>query len=401
MKIKPLGGLCLLALSLGPRAGDAALETGYTGAPSAFVFSAYETQTGRTYYRNLDLDYTAFLQNPGGEINLAIDPQFSQFIGKASVRYNVTAFAPLKDDLSNTSTWGVLVTAEPSGPRAEASWVSIDAIRQILQIYYSFLKRDSGVLERGAPGSFLSPEGASALEARALLKSEGVMGTPLPFYFYTNPTGNPTQGLVRKAGEWTLSPEGWLHLAKGSSLMNNQPPKADAGKDQRVIQGQTVTLSGVNSEDPDESPGALKYLWRQTAGPSVSLSSAGGQSISFLAAETGQFEFILTVSDGKDFGTARVSVSSLLLMATIPPSFRRDGTGNTPIRWTVSPAAIKPGAKVVISYSREGSAWQKVGQSVARKAAFAFKPNKKIPDGKGRLRVCVASACDEASVIIQ
>jgi len=50
----------------------------------------------------------------------------------------------------------------------------------------------------------------------------------------------------------------------------NDPPTADAGPDQTVPEKSTVSLDGSNSSDPDD--GIKSYLWKQVAGPSVSLS---------------------------------------------------------------------------------------------------------------------------------
>ncbi len=49
---------------------------------------------------------------------------------------------------------------------------------------------------------------------------------------------------------------------------NNDPPTADAGPDQTVLEKSTVTLDGSNSSDPDD--GIESYLWKQIAGQSVS-----------------------------------------------------------------------------------------------------------------------------------
>ena len=50
----------------------------------------------------------------------------------------------------------------------------------------------------------------------------------------------------------------------------NASPIADAGSDQTVNEGDTVTLNGSNSSDPDGAIAA--YSWIQTAGTSVTLS---------------------------------------------------------------------------------------------------------------------------------
>jgi hypothetical protein len=52
----------------------------------------------------------------------------------------------------------------------------------------------------------------------------------------------------------------------------NLPPTADAGPDQTVVEGATVSLDGNRSSDPDD--GMASFLWRQTGGPTVTLSDA-------------------------------------------------------------------------------------------------------------------------------
>ena len=51
---------------------------------------------------------------------------------------------------------------------------------------------------------------------------------------------------------------------------DNDPPTANAGVDQTVLEKSTVTLDGSNSSDPDD--GIESYRWKQVAGPSVTFS---------------------------------------------------------------------------------------------------------------------------------
>ena len=80
----------------------------------------------------------------------------------------------------------------------------------------------------------------------------------------------------------------------------NQPPVADAGSDQTILQvGLTVTLDGSNSSDGDD--GIVSYFWQQTAGPAVNLSNTAAVQPTFVsptvAAGGESLIFSLTVTD--------------------------------------------------------------------------------------------------------
>ena len=71
---------------------------------------------------------------------------------------------------------------------------------------------------------------------------------------------------------------------------------ADAGPDQNLSSHGTVILDGSDSYDPDGDP--IAYLWSQTGGPSVTLSSETVAQPSFTTSSDGTYVFVLTVSDG-------------------------------------------------------------------------------------------------------
>ena len=52
----------------------------------------------------------------------------------------------------------------------------------------------------------------------------------------------------------------------------NNPPETDAGSDQTVVEGGTVTLDGSNSSDPDPGDSIASYQWIQTGGLPATLS---------------------------------------------------------------------------------------------------------------------------------
>jgi subtilisin-like proprotein convertase family protein len=118
----------------------------------------------------------------------------------------------------------------------------------------------------------------------------------------------------------------------------DRDPTADAGADQDVNSGGTVTLDGTDSSDPDGD--TVTYAWTQTGGTTVTLTGAGTSQPTFTApAGPATLTFQLTVDDGRG-GTATDSVT---ITVNGPPnaaagpdqevgtgdSVALDGTGST------------------------------------------------------------------------
>ncbi len=87
----------------------------------------------------------------------------------------------------------------------------------------------------------------------------------------------------------------------GISITNvNRPPVANAGAAQLVAERTVITLDGGGSTDPDADD-TITYLWSQTAGPVVTLSSTTARQPTFTApdvAASTALTFRLVVNDG-------------------------------------------------------------------------------------------------------
>ena len=94
--------------------------------------------------------------------------------------------------------------------------------------------------------------------------------------------------------------------------VTNRPPIANAGPDQIVTQGATVTLDATGSTDPDGN--RLRYAWRQDAGPEVTLSNPAAAMPTFTApALPGDRRLIFSLSVS-DFRLEEASEDTVTVM---------------------------------------------------------------------------------------
>ncbi|MGV8074065.1 MAG: PKD domain-containing protein [Syntrophobacteraceae bacterium] len=98
--------------------------------------------------------------------------------------------------------------------------------------------------------------------------------------------------LINPVTSYTFSNVTAKHSIAATFSPGDQPPVADAGPDQTVQEASLVTLNGSNSSDPALSP--LSYLWTQTDGDRVSLSSQTAARPTFTSPSVGTTGTALT-----------------------------------------------------------------------------------------------------------
>ena len=109
----------------------------------------------------------------------------------------------------------------------------------------------------------------------------------------------------------------------------NAPPVANAGANQSVLIGATVTLDGSATTDANNDP--INYTWsilQRPAASTAALTSTGGVKTTFVPEAAGIYVITLTASDGKSNSavattTVTASASNLTIAST---SYSNGGT---------------------------------------------------------------------------
>ncbi len=137
--------------------------------------------------------------------------------------------------------------------------------------------------------------------------------SPLP-RFTPDVPGTYLARLVVSDGSLSSAPD--TALITADSPPQNTPPLADAGPDQSVNTGVTVSLDGSASSDGDGD--LLSFSWSLQAPPGSAavLSDPAVAAPTFLADVAGQYSAVLIVNDGADDSAA----DSAVITVTSPPS---------------------------------------------------------------------------------
>ncbi|MEW8029379.1 MAG: Ig-like domain-containing protein [Candidatus Thiodiazotropha sp.] len=117
------------------------------------------------------------------------------------------------------------------------------------------------------------------------------------------------------------SPPVTEETAPPDQVQTNQRPTARITATQQVTAGETVTLDGSGSSDPDGD--TLNFVWSQTQGTSISLVNTANPTLSFIAPNVEQataYTFQLQVNDGELSDSAAISITVSPMVDSTPPT---------------------------------------------------------------------------------
>ncbi|MES9823813.1 MAG: Ig-like domain-containing protein [Candidatus Thiodiazotropha endolucinida] len=121
------------------------------------------------------------------------------------------------------------------------------------------------------------------------------------------------------AGDET--PPATEETAPPDPVQSNQRPTARVTASQQVTSGETVTLDGSGSSDPDGD--TLNFIWSQTQGSSIGLVNVTNPTLSFIAPSVEQattYSFQLQVNDGELSDSAAISITVTPMVDNTPPT---------------------------------------------------------------------------------
>ncbi len=162
---------------------------------------------------------------------------------------------------------------------------------------------------------------------------------------------------------------------RGHEEPEQRNPVANAGNDRTVDEGDTVTLNGSGSYDPDGS--ITSYSWKQTGGTTVGLSNAALAQPTFTAPDVGSQEeslsFRLIVTDND--GLQRTDTCTVLIKDAPEPdvqpvadagsdltvqegdSVTLDGSGSTDTDGSIASYFWEQTAGSSVTFSNSASVW--------------------------------------------
>ena len=277
------------------REGDTVVLDGSNSSPRPFIAAYFWQQTGGSP--------TVVLEDANTAKASFTAPNVGPDGASLTFQLTVTYFRKGSNFFSTDSTI-VNVRSANDPPTADAGPdQDVDEETTVTLNGSNSFDPDDGIesyLWKQILGPSVSLSNPEAVQATFLAPNVGTDGVSFTFELVVTDVG----GL--QSSDTTIVNVIWL----------NDPPAANAGVDQTVLEKTTVTLDGSNSSDPDD--GIASYQWKQVAGQSVIFSDPTADQPTFEAPSFDDsddqplvFELIVTDNGGlQSSDSTTVSVSN-------------------------------------------------------------------------------------------